>query len=109
MLSMMPLLSIYWPYLLTSVLVYVAYVLIFGHNRGTPPRETEIPKKIGRLSKEIKKGNYSSKDDVEDDGEEELQPLTFPEDTPHIPYVFNEISEVRWFLSFVFYMTISLS
>ena len=93
MLSMMPLLSVYWPYLLTSVLVYVVYVLVFDHNRSTPEKQTVNP--IKSSSKEVKKDNYSSKDDIEEDGEDEVQPLTFPEDTPHVPYIFNEISAVR--------------
>ena len=94
MLSMMPLLSAYWPYLLTSVLVYVVYVLIFGRNTSTSEKETENPIKIKRSTNEVKKDNFSSKDDVEDYEDDEVQPLTFPEDTPHIPYIFNEISAV---------------
>ena len=93
MLSMMPLLSVYWPYLITSVLVYVVYFLIFGRNRSTPKEQTENSIKMKSSSKE-KKDNYSSKDDVEEDEQEAVQPLTFPEDTLHIPYMFNEISAV---------------
>ena len=95
MTSTMPLLSVYWPYLLTSVLVYVIYVLIFGRNRNTPGKQTDNTIKLKSSSKEVKTDKYSSKDDVEEFEEGAVQPLTFPEDTPHIPYIFNAISAVR--------------
>ena len=50
------------------------------------------------LTKQTNNESTVYKDD--DDGEEvddEVSPTTFPEDTPHIPYEFKEISEVGLF------------
>ena len=101
MLSAMPLLSAYWPYLITVVLVYVIYVLIFGNNQNDSTKTSEnaaIQSKSQRGTKQTNNETTVYKDD--DDGEEvddEVSPTTFPEDTPHIPYEFKEISEVGLF------------
>ena len=100
MLSAMPLLSAYWPYLITVGLVYVIYVLIFGNNQNDTTKTSEnasIQLKPQRDTKQTNNGTTVYKDD--DDGEEvdEVSPTTFPEDTPHIPYEFKEISEVGLF------------
>ena len=105
MLSAMPLLSAYWPYLITVVLVYVIYVLIFGNNQNDSTKTNEnaaIQLKPQRDTKQTNNAATVYKDD--DDGEEvddEVSPTTFPEDTPHIPYEFKEISEVVLFQMFI--------
>ena len=99
MASMMPLLSVYWPYLTTCVLVYVVYFLIFGQRGNGNSHHPEGKTKAKSLPKVRKEEKYSNKDD-EDDEEDEVRPLTFPEETPHIPYIFHEISEVIQLLIF---------
>ena len=99
MLSSMPLLSAYWPYLVTVALVYIIYVMIFGSNRSDSTKNTEseaIKLKAKREAKRPADESTVNKDDDGDEEEDEVSPLTFPEDTPHIPYKFTEISEVRF-------------
>ena len=99
MLSSMPLLSAYWPYLVTFVLVYIIYVMIFGSNRSDSTKNTEseaIKLKAKQEAKRPADESTVNKDDDGDEEEDEVSPLTFPEDTPHIPYKFTEISEVRF-------------
>ena len=95
MLSMMPLLSVYWPYLLSVILCYAVYVQIFGQGRKNSINENRKTVENRRVSKQIIENHFSSKDDADAFEEDEVVPLTFPEDTRHIPYIFNEISEVR--------------
>ena len=58
----------------------------------------ELLRSAARIPAEHSFTNAAGPADCTDaDGEEqddEVSPLTFPEDTPHIPYKFTEISEV---------------
>ena len=92
MLAMMPFLSAYWPHILTIILAYSSYVLIFGKNRLASLNDKKsLPKNL-EASSQTKVNQLDPKDE---DDEDEVTPTTFPEDTPHIPYNFDEISEVR--------------
>jgi len=93
----MSLLSAYWPYLIAVVSAYVIYVVIFGNNKNDS--NVQNNKNVATKSKPQLLSNQSTDESTvykDDDGEEdddEVSPTTFPEDTPHIPYEFKEISE----------------
>ena len=94
--EMMPLLSVYWPHLITVILVYSMYVLIFGQTRSNGINYSENALKNRREpTTQTKEGRVSTRAIDEDDEEDDVTPATFPEDTPHIPYLFNEMSEVK--------------
>ena len=96
----MSLLSAYWPYLIAVVLAYVIYVAIFGSNKNIS--NVQNNKNVATKSKPQLLRNQSTDESTvykDDDGEEDddaVSPTTFPEDTPHIPYEFKEISEVSF-------------
>ena len=58
---------------------------------------------FAKEGKELPKGNAVSDTPKKDDSSgldesvdvDDVAPATFPEDTPHIPYIFNEITEAR--------------
>ena len=82
-----------WIFILTLIIAYSIYFLLFNRT------DTSFAKK----GKELPKGNSVSdtpKKDVSSGMDESVDvdgvaPATFPEDTPHIPYIFNEITEAR--------------
>ena len=90
--AMMPLLSVYWPHLFTVILVYLLSTLIYGHIRANGSKcsgnELKSPSKINE-------DRLSAKTINEDEIETDVIPTTFPEDTPHIPYIFDKMSEVK--------------
>ena len=96
----MSLLSAYWPYLIAVVSAYVIYIVIFGNNKNNS--NVQNNKNVATKSKPQLLSNQSTDESTvykDDDGEEdddEVSPTTFPEDTPHIPYEFKEISEVSF-------------
>ena len=99
----MSLLSAYWPYLIAVVLAYVIYALIFGNSKNDS--NVQNIENVTTKSKPQLLSSQSADESTvykDDDGEEEddaVSPTTFPEDTPHIPYEFKEISEVSFSVS----------
>ena len=82
-----------WIFILTLIIAYSIYFLLFNRTDTSFAKEgKELPK--GNSVSDILKKDVSSGVDVSVDVDG-VAPATFPEDTPHIPYVFNEITEAR--------------
>ena len=81
-----------WIFILTLIIAYSIYFLLFNRTDTSFAKEgKELPKVSGSNTP---KNDVSSglDESVEVDG---VAPATYPEDTPHIPYIFNEITEAR--------------
>ena len=82
-----------WIFILTLIIGYSIYFLFWGKTDTSFAKEDKELPKGNSGSNTPKKDVYSGVDEsVDVDG---VAPATFPEDTPHIPYIFNEITEAR--------------
>ena len=90
--TMMPLVAAYWLHFLIFIISFLAFHWIRSKVlTGTTTNSNlngKAPLKHRRLS-------TTDCADNGDEDDEEIDPATFPDDTPHIPYVFDEISEVK--------------
>ena len=82
-----------WIFILTLIIAYSIYLLFFNRTDTSFAKENKDSPKGNSGSDRPKKDVSSGVDEsVDVDG---VAPATFPEDTPHIPYIFNEITEAR--------------
>ena len=90
--TMMPLVAAYWLHFLIFIMSVLAFHWIQSKVLTYQTKNSILNGKTPSKHRRLSTNDCADNGDEED---EEMEPASFPEETPHIPYVFDEISVVN--------------